>query len=186
LSTHPSPPLASQGFSWYSGPMGTAVSEARGPLQVVIFSLEGKTLAVDILKVQEIIRMVEVTPVPKMPPFALGVINLRGKIVPIINIRDKLGLPEGQPTVKTCIILVRSGQQILGFLVDDVAEVYSLPRESIEKPQSGPAWLRSDLFSGVGKLSDRLLVILDTSRLLSATEEKQLRRASASPPPLPE
>lgn len=163
--------------------MSTSVPEAGTPLQVVIFSLEGKNLAVDILKVQEIIRMVEITPVPKMPPFALGVINLRGKVVPIINIREKLGMPAARPTVKTCIVLIRSGGQLIGFLVDDVAEVLSMPREAIENVEQGPDWVNSELFSGVGKLPDRLLVVLETDRLLSKQEEKALHRARPEPAP---
>ncbi len=163
--------------------MSASVKEAEGPLQVVVFALEGKSLAVDILKVREIIRMVEITPVPKMPAFALGVINLRGKVVPIINIREKLGLPEARPTAKTCIVLIRSGNQVIGFLVDDVAEVLSVPRESIEKAGGGPDWVDSELFSGVGKLPDRLLVILETDRLLSKKEEKELRRTRPEPVP---
>lgn len=151
---------------------------AAAPLQVVVFSLEGKSLALDILKVQEIIRMVEITPMPKMPPFALGVINLRGVIVPIINIREKLNLPPREPTARTCIMLVTAGDQLLGFLVDDAAEVISLPPGSIEKPAGGPDWVRSDLFLGVGKLTGRLLVIMESDRLLSPQEEKELRQAS--------
>ncbi len=148
-------------------------------LQVVVFTLEGKSLALDILKVQEIIRMVEITPVPKMPSFALGVINLRGRIVPIINLRAKLNLPDCTPTAKTCIILVLAAGHLLGFLADDVAEVLSLPADSIEKAESGQDWVNSDLFLGVGKLMGRLLVILDSDRLLSPKEKKALSQAGA-------
>lgn len=152
-------------------------------LQVVVFTLEGKSLALDILKVQEIIRMVEITPVPNMPSFALGVINLRGRLVPIINLREKLSLPDRTPTARTCIVLARSAGHLIGFLVDDVAEVLTLSSESIEKPESGPDWMKSDLFLGVGKLMGRLLVILDSDRLLSPKEEKALRQAGASSAP---
>jgi purine-binding chemotaxis protein CheW len=165
--------------------MDAAGQIAEGPLQVVVFTLEGKALALDILKVQEIIRMVEITPVPKMPPFALGVINLRGKIVPIISIREKLSLPDRPPTAKTCVVLMRSGDRLLGFLADDVTEVMSLPRDSIDKPASGPDWVQSDLFLGVGKLLGSLLVIIDGDRLLSPKEEKLLERASSAPLPMP-
>lgn len=148
------------------------------PIQVVVFSLEEKSLALDILKIQEVIRMVEITHLPKMPSFALGVINLRGRIVPIINIREKLNLPERAPTARTCIILVRTGDQLFGFLVDDVVDVISLPPESIESAAAGPDWIRSDLFTGVGKLSGSLLVVIDSDRLLSPEEKKELFRGS--------
>jgi purine-binding chemotaxis protein CheW len=85
--------------------------------------------------------------------------------------------------MKTCIILAYSGEQLLGFLVDDVAEVLTLPRETVERPESGPEWFRSDLFLGVGKLTGRLLVIIDSDRLLSPKEEKALRQAGDMPPP---
>lgn len=158
--------------------MNRGHTEAESQLQVVVFTLEGKSLAVDILRVQEIFRMVEITPFPKMPPFALGVINLRGQIVPIINLRSKLLLLDRPPSAKTCIILVRTSGQILGFLTDDVAEVLSLPPESIERSEGGQDWMRSDIFAGVGKLPGRLIVIINTDRLLSPKEEKQLRKSS--------
>jgi purine-binding chemotaxis protein CheW len=151
-------------------------------LQVVVFSLEGKMLALEILKVQEIIRMVEITPLPNMPSFALGVINLRGTIVPIINIREKLSLPDRSPSIKTCIILCRAADGMFGFLVDDVAEVMNLPREAVDAPESGPDWLRSDLFLGVGKLTGKLLVIIDSDRLLSEAEQKELQQVSSRMP----
>ncbi len=147
--------------------------------QVVVFTIEGKTLGVDILKVQEILRMVEVTPFPRMPEFALGAINLRGRIVPVINLRRKLGLPDRAPDAKTCNLLVRSGEQVIGFLVDEVSEVLDIPAGYIESPDQGPTWMRSDLFSGLGKLPGRLLVIINPDRLLSPQEEMLLPRDAA-------
>ena len=149
-------------------------------LQVVVFTIEGKTLGVDILKVQEILRMVEVTPFPRMPDFALGAINLRGRIVPVINLRRKLGLPDRPPGPKTCNLLVRSGEQVIGFLVDEVSEVIDIPAALIESPDQGPAWMRSELFSGLGKLPGRLLVIINPDRLLSPQEESLLTRDGAA------
>jgi purine-binding chemotaxis protein CheW len=154
--------------------MSQAHESIGGQLQVVVFTIEGKTLGVDILKVQEILRMVEITPFPRMPDFALGAINLRGRIVPVINLRRKLGLPARPPDRKTCNLLVRSGDQIIGFLVDEVSEVVDVPAALIESPDRGPSWMRSELFSGVGKLPGRLLVIINPDRLLSLHEESML------------
>lgn len=142
--------------------------------QVVVFTIEGKVLGVDILKVQEILRMVEITPFPKMPDFALGAINLRGRIVPVVNLRRKLGLPDRPPGPKTCNLLVHAGGQIIGFLVDEVSEVLEISASAIQSPEQGPAWMRSDLFSGIGKFPGRLLMILNPDKLLSAEEEKLL------------
>jgi len=146
----------------------------RGQLQVVAFSVEGKTLAVDILRVREILRMVEITPFPRMPSFALGAINVRGRLVPVINLREKLGLPERAPDARTCIVLVAAGAQVLGFLVDEVAEVLDLPAEVVADPEEGPDWMRAGLFAGIGKLPGRLVVILNPERLLSPQEERLL------------
>lgn len=159
--------------------MGQSQEAAGDQLQIVVFTVEGKVLGVDILKVQEILRMVEITPFPKMPPFALGAINLRGRIVPIINLRLKLSLPDHPPDARTCIMLVRSGVQIVGFLVDEVAEVIDLPVAYLEAPENGPVWMRSDLFTGLGKLPGRLLVIINPDRLLSPQEERLLPHGAA-------
>ena len=153
--------------------------QSTGSLQVVVFTVEGKVLGVDILRVQEILRMVEITPFPKMPPFALGAVNVRGRIVPIINLRLKLGLPERPPGARTCIMLVRSGDQVIGFLVDEVAEVLDIPAEQLESPETGPPWMRHELFSGVGKLPGRMLVVVNTDRLLTPQEEVLLPGAAA-------
>jgi purine-binding chemotaxis protein CheW len=155
------------------------MTQAQAPtgeqLQVVVFSIEGKTLGIDILRVQEILRMVEITPFPRMPEFALGAINLRGRIVPVINLRPKLGMPDRGPDARTCIVLVRIGEQLVGFLVDEVSEVLDIPSAFLESPGEGPAWMRSELFAGIGKLPGRMLVILNPDRLLSPTEERQLQ-----------
>ena len=144
--------------------MAAAHEDTGEQLQVVVFTIEGKTLGVDIHKVQEILRMVEVTPFPRMPDFALGAINLR----------RKLGLPDRPPGPKTCNLLVRSGEQIIGFLVDEVSEVIDIPAAFLESPDQGPAWMRLELFSGLGKLPGRLLVIINPDRLLSPQEESLL------------
>jgi purine-binding chemotaxis protein CheW len=156
--------------------MAEAQETTGDQLQVVVFTVEGKVLGVDILKVHEILRMVEVTPFPRMPDFALGAINLRGRVVPVINLRAKLGLPDRPPGPKTCNLLVRSGDQVIGLLVDEVSEVLEIPAEFLESPEQGPAWMRSDLFSGLGKLPGRLLMILNPDRLLSPQEERLLPR----------
>lgn len=151
--------------------MAEAREDNAEQLQVVVFTIEGRTLGVDILKVQEILRMVEITPFPRMPEFALGAINLRGLIVPVINLRRKLGLPDRPPGPRTCNLLVRSGEQVIGLLVDEVSEVVDIPAALIETPDQGPAWMRSELFSGLGKIPGRLLVIINPDRLLSPQEE---------------
>ena len=123
--------------------------------------------------------MVEVTPFPRMPAFALGAINLRGRIVPVINLRRKLGFPDRPPGRKTHNLLVRSGEQLIGFLVDEVSEMLEIPASLIDPPGQGPAWMRSELFSGLGKLPGRLLVLINPDRLLTPEEEQLLPHETA-------
>lgn len=101
-------------------------------LQLVSFQLGQEEFAIDILGVQEIIRLVEITPVPNAPYYVEGVVNLRGKVIPIINLRSRFGLPEVEPTKDTRIIVVEVEHSILGFIVDSVEEVLRLPEEVIE------------------------------------------------------
>ena len=148
--------------------------EATGDqLQVVVFAVEGKVLGVDILKVQEILRMVEITPFPRMPPFALGAINVRGLIVPIINLRHKLGLPDRPPGAHLhhARALGRADHRLprrRGLRGSRFAG--GPPRD----PRAGPGLDAVRLFSGLGKLPGRLLVIINPDRLLSPQEERLL------------
>jgi len=134
-------------------------------LQLVSFQLGPEEYAIDILGVQEIIRMVEITHVPNAPHFVEGVVNLRGKVIPIINLRTRLGLSSAEPTKDTRIVVVEVAHLILGFIVDSVEEVLRLPEEFIEPP---PATGRSggdDFHKGVGRVDGRLLILLDLELL---------------------
>ncbi|HWR96820.1 MAG TPA: chemotaxis protein CheW [Candidatus Methanoperedens sp.] len=145
-------------------------------LQAVVFAVEGRSLGMDIRQVQEVLRMVEVTPFPRMPDFALGAINLRGRVVPVINLRRKLGLPDRPPGPETRVLVARSGGQLIGFLVDAVSEVLDIPAALVESAGEGPAWMRSEPVAGLGKIPGRLLVLIDPARLLTAQEESLLPR----------
>lgn len=132
-------------------------------LQLVSFQLGPEEYAIDILGVQEIIRIVEITHVPNAPHFVDGVVNLRGKVIPIINLRTRLGLSSVEPTKDTRIVVVEVAHLILGFIVDSVEEVLRLPTEFIEPPPStGEA---SDFHKGVGRVDGRLLILLDLELL---------------------
>lgn len=132
-------------------------------LQLVSFQLGPEEYAIDILGVQEIIRVVEITHVPNAPHFVDGVVNLRGKVIPIINLRTRLGLSAVEPTKDTRIVVVEVAHLILGFIVDSVEEVLRLPEEFIEPPSStGGA---ADFHKGVGRVDGRLLILLDLELL---------------------
>ena len=139
-------------------------------LQLVTFSIGEEEFGVNILKVQEIIRTMEITKVPRAPDFVEGVINLRGKVIPIIDLRRRFGLAPRGHDKNTRIIVIEINNIIVGFVVDAVSEVLRIPASTVEPPPPVVAGVESDYVSGVGKLQDRLLIMLDLDRLLSSEE----------------
>ncbi|MBG0776442.1 MAG: chemotaxis protein CheW [Desulfovibrionaceae bacterium] len=142
--------------------------------QLVTFSIGDEEFGVDILKVQEIIRTMEITKVPRAPEFVEGVINLRGKVIPIIDLRMRFGLTTREHDKHTRIIVIEINNMIVGFVVDSVSEVLRIPASTIEPPPPVVSGLESEYISGVGKLEDRLLILLDLDRLLSGEERNAL------------
>lgn len=143
-------------------------------LQLVTFSIGDEEFGVDILKVQEIIRTMEITKVPRAPMFVEGVINLRGKVIPIIDLRRRFGLISKVHDSHTRIIVIEITGMVVGFVVDSVSEVLRIPVSTVEPPPPVVAGLDSDYISGVGKLADRLLILLDLDKLLSMEDLDQL------------
>ncbi len=133
--------------------------------QLVSFQLGPEEYAIDILGVQEIIRLVEITHVPNAPHYVDGVVNLRGKIIPIINLRNRFGLSSTEPTKDTRIIVVEVARLILGFMVDSVEEVLRLPEDLIEPPLSTGRGGADEFHRGVGRVDGRLLILLDLDLL---------------------
>jgi len=134
--------------------------------QLVTFNLGNEEYAVDILKVQEINRMVEITSIPKARSYVEGVINLRGKVIPIINLRKRFGLDSKELNSHSRIIVVDIGTSI-GLIVDSVSEVLRLSSDTVEPPPPMTAGNGSaEYIKGVGKLPDRLLILLDIEKLL--------------------
>ena len=143
-------------------------------MQLVTFSIGEEEFGVDILKVQEIIRMMEITKVPRAPEFVEGVINLRGKVIPIIDLRRRFGLSARGHDKDTRIIVIEINNMIVGFVVDSVSEVLRIPSSTVEPPPPVVSGMESEYISGVGKLEDRLLILLDLDRLLSHEETQSL------------
>lgn len=142
-------------------------------LQLVTFRLGGEEYAVDILKVQEINRMVDITAVPNAPSYVEGVINLRGKVIPVINLRKKFSLDAKELDSHSRIMVVDIGTTI-GLIVDSVSEVLRLPSDTVEPPPPMTGSIGSEYIRGIGKLEDRLLILLDIERLIGKAEEAQL------------
>jgi purine-binding chemotaxis protein CheW len=143
-------------------------------LQLVTFSIGEEEFGVDILKVQEIIRTMEITRVPRAQAFVEGVINLRGKVIPIIDLRRRFGLDSKPHDKHTRIIVIEINNMIVGFVVDSVSEVLRIPAGTVEPPPPVVAGLESEYISGVGKLHDRLLILLDLDKLLSHDDLESL------------
>lgn len=144
--------------------------EMSGELQLVSFKIGSEEFGVDILRVQEIIRMVEITKVPQAPIYVEGVINLRGRVIPVIDLRKRLNLELAEMDKNTRIVVVDIGGNIMGMIVDSVSEVLRLPSNTIEPPPDLVSGIDSDHISGVAKLEDRLLIFLDLSRIVSSDE----------------
>ena len=140
------------------------VTASPDVLQLVTFKLAGEEYATDILKVQEINRMVEITSVPNAPHYVEGVINLRGKVVPVINLRKKFGLVVKEADIQSRIMVVDVGKTI-GLIVDSVSEVLRLRVDTVETPPAITGNGSSDYICGIGKLEDRLLILLDLDKL---------------------
>jgi purine-binding chemotaxis protein CheW len=130
----------------------------------------GEEFGLDILRVQEIIRVQQLTRVPNSPDFVEGVINLRGKVIPVIALRKRFGLQILAQDKQTRIVVVEVKGTVLGFMVDSVSEVLRIPADTVEPPPR-LGKVEREYVSGVGKLNDRLLILLDVDRLMSESEE---------------
>jgi purine-binding chemotaxis protein CheW len=139
-------------------------------LQLVTFHVGGEEFALDILRVLEIIRLQELTRVPSSPECMDGVMNLRGKIIPVITLRSRFGLDRVAPDEQTRIVVVETKGTVLGVIVDSVSEVLRIPADSVEPPPR-LGKVDREYVSGVGKLDDRLLILLDVDRLMDDAGE---------------
>jgi purine-binding chemotaxis protein CheW len=128
-------------------------------LQLVSFKIEDAEFGVDILRVQEINKMMELTSVPNTPHFVEGVVNLRGRIIPVINLRSRLGLEVKKYDSETRIIVVELNDKTLGFIVDEVKEVLRIPKSITEQPPEVVSGVDATYITAIGKLEDRLLIL---------------------------
>ena len=142
--------------------------------QYLCFRLAGEECAIGILRVREIIEYDTVTRVPAMPPWVRGVMNLRGGVVPVIDLTVKFGLPESPVTKRSCIVIVEvalDGEPaVMGIVVDAVSQVLELSAADIEPPPAFGTAVRVDYLLGLGKFGDRFVLLLDIDRVLSAAE----------------
>jgi purine-binding chemotaxis protein CheW len=143
-------------------------------LQLVSFNIGQEEFGLDIQRIQEINRMVDITRVPNSPEFVSGVINLRGKVIPIIDLRKRFGFPLKENNKNTRIIVVELGETVIGFIVDAVQEVIRIPKSITEPPPPIVAGIGSEYITAVAKLENRLLILLDPERILLEKEKQEL------------
>ncbi|MBM4340020.1 MAG: purine-binding chemotaxis protein CheW [Deltaproteobacteria bacterium] len=146
------------------------------------FSLSGEEYGIGILKVKEIIGMMPITPVPRTPSYVKGVINLRGKVIPVMDLRLKFGMEEAGYTERTCIIVVEIGGQVgsvlIGIVVDSVSEVLNIKATDIEETPTFGAKLDTEYILGMAKMNGGVKILLDIDKVLSAEEVTFLDKAA--------
>jgi purine-binding chemotaxis protein CheW len=163
---------------------GAAVQPEQ--LQYLTFVLGGEAYAMGILAIKEIIEYGNLTEVPRMPAFIRGVINLRGAVVPVIDLSARFGKPATEVTRRTCIVIVEittgDENQDVGVMVDAVNAVLEIPAQEIEPPPSFGAHIRADFISGMGKVDGKFIIILNIQHVLSVDEISMLA-STANPEP---
>lgn len=135
-------------------------------VQFLTFQLNGQTYGLPIAAVREINRMAEITPVPRVPTFVVGVMNLRGKVMPVLDLRLRLGLPATTPTRESCIVIVEGSEGEVGMIVDSVAEVIELPEETRQIPPKMSADADYSTIGAMARRDDKVILILDVNRTL--------------------
>jgi purine-binding chemotaxis protein CheW len=144
------------------------------------FSLENEQYGIGILKIKEIIGMIPITPVPRTPEYVKGVINLRGKVIPVIDLRQRFSMGAVDSTDRTCIIVVeiesRSGTVMMGILVDSVSEVLNIKGEEIEDTPTFGTKVETDYILGMAKMDGGVKILLDIDKVLSEGEVSELER----------
>lgn len=152
--------------------------------QYLTFTLDGDSFALDIAYVREILDLIPITRIPRAPEFMRGVINLRGRAVPVVDLRIKFGMGAAERTVNACVIIVEveaDGERLaVGALADSVQEVFEIEPANVEAPPRMGARVRTEFIRGVSRRDDRFLIILDANRVFSA-DELEMLKADAAP-----
>ncbi len=147
--------------------------------QMISFMVGEEEYGLDILRVKEVIRIREITRLPKAPSFVKGIINLRGDVIPIIDLRDKFGLEHQQYTSMTRVIVVDVDEKLVGMVVDAASQVVRIPADQIDPPPPIVGCLSAEYVKGVGKLDERLVILLNIDRILTQEEKMALAKLPA-------
>ncbi len=155
-------------------------TETAELLQLVTFNIGKEEFGVDILNVQEINRMTHITKVPNAPYYVEGVINLRGRVIPVIDLRLKLKIEKKDYDKNTRIIVVEVDNKTIGFIVDSVNEVLRIQANLTEAPPDMVSGIESEYIKSVGKLEDRLLILIDIQKIIQTNELKKIKKMEAA------
>lgn len=166
-----SPAPAAAAGTAASVPAGAANSAGDDELHLVTFRLDAEEYAVDIRRVQEIIRVGAITAVPNSLAYIQGVINLRGRVIPVLNLRKRLDLPERSLTRQSRIMIVETGAKVLGMLVDGVSQVLRFPAAAVEPPPD-EGGQKTGFVSGIGRVDSRLILLMNLDRVLAREVHK--------------
>lgn len=147
--------------------------------QLVIFNLANEYYGIDIAAVDGIIKTQEITSVPNTPAFVEGVTNLRGSVLPVIDLRKRFGLPQVDATRDTRIVVVNMGHSKVGMIVDGVSEVLTIPEAAIEPTPPMVTTVDSAFIIGIAKVEERLIILVDLSKILDTEEQKSLQAVPA-------
>lgn len=151
------------------------IKSAGKEIQLVIFNLSDEEFGLDISRVREIIRIQDITPMPKAPDFIEGVINLRGQVIAVMDLAKRFGLKEFKKTDKSRIVVSEVKENTAGLIVDEVPEVLRIAEDNIDPtPEMIETQVHSDFIKGVGKLENRLVILLNAEKILSHEELKQV------------
>ena len=165
---------------------GAKAASAETRSQYLAFSSGGETFAIDIRSVREVIQYGGLTEVPLMPPFIRGVINLRGSVVPVIDLALRLGRAQADIQRRTCVVILEvptaEGTTVIGILVDSVNEVLDIGASEIDPAPSFGHDIRAEFISGVGKVNGRFIILLEVQHVLSVQEMATLAATSGTPP----
>lgn len=140
-------------------------------IQLVSFMLDDVEYGTDILAVHEILRMPDITRLPNTPSYIRGVINLRGNVIPVVDVRERFGLSKAKITDLTRIIVVEIGEKLVGLLVDNVYQVVRMPDRNIDPPSDLIEGVSEEYIKGIGRLKDRLIIILNLGNILFSEEQ---------------
>ena len=156
-----------------------AKAKSGDELQLVVFNIGTEEFGVEIMNVQEIIRMTNITKIPQASGYVKGIINLRGRIIVVINLNVIMGMESKENNENTRIIVADLGETVMGFIVDSVSEVIRLPESNVEPAPAVIAnKIGTEYVRGVGKMQDRLLILLDLDKILGANELQNVRNIS--------